>query len=141
MDSTDFHTGRCLCGKIEFHLPKDSNQITVCHCKMCRTWCGSPLMALNSKGPIKFKNPENISYYRSSEWAERGFCKECGTNLFCRLVSDDVYNFPVGTLDDDPEMKMALQLFIDQKPEWYNFSEETNTMTQQEVFDLYAPKN
>jgi len=77
--------------------------------------------------------------YKSSDWAERGFCGNCGTNLFYRLVESDVHVMSPGSLDDQSELSLTSQIFIDEKPDWYEFANETEKMTGAEVFAKYAP--
>ena len=37
---------------------------------------------------VIFEDESAIGVFESSEWAERGFCKSCGTALFYRLRGD-----------------------------------------------------
>ena len=34
---------------------------------------------------VDFTGASNIARYDSSEWAQRGFCRNCGSNLFYQL--------------------------------------------------------
>ena len=79
------------------------------------------------------------SRYKSSDWAERGFCGTCGSNLFYYLSGDGQYIINAGTLDDQSGLEMTSQVFIDDKPEFYDFANKTRMMTGAEVFALYAP--
>ena len=45
---------------------------------------------------------------------------------------------PVGLYDDDAGLVFESQVFIDQKPPYYHFSNETNDMTGAEIFALYG---
>ena len=47
---------------------------------------------------------------------------------------------PVGFFGDTISPEFKLQVFIDRKPAYYNFSEKTEEMTEQQIFDMYAPK-
>lgn len=89
---------------------------------------------------VTFEGKENISVYDSSDWAERGFCKRCGTHLFYRLKEDRHYFMPVGLFEDAESFVLDLQVFIDEKPEYYCFSNETRNMTGEEVFAEYSPE-
>jgi hypothetical protein len=88
---------------------------------------------------VTFKNEDRIGRFRSSEWAERGFCKECGSNLFYHIVGSDDYQISAGLLDDQSTLKMSLQVFIDSKPKFYALENKTEMMTGAEVFAMYAP--
>jgi len=59
--------------------------------------------------------------------------------LFYRLKQGGEYSIPVGLLDDAENLVFDQQIFIDEKPSFYSFANETKTMTAAEVFALYAP--
>jgi len=42
-------------------------------------------MAVPCADTVSFAGEENVAVYKSSDWAERGFCKQCGTHLFYRF--------------------------------------------------------
>jgi hypothetical protein len=133
-------TGRCLCGKVTYTLPKPVDEVGACHCDSCRRWASGPFMALGGEHKVDFEGEEHIVKYRSSEWAERGFCGTCGTNLFYRLLSTGQTILSAGTLDDQSVLTFTDQVFIDEKPGFYSFANETKNMTGEELFALYAPK-
>jgi hypothetical protein len=78
--------------------------------------------------------------YKSSEWAERAFCGECGTHIFYRLLPSNEYYLPAGLFQDDGiEFEFKEQIFIDIKPSYYEFANQTLNMTEAEVFAKFAP--
>lgn len=77
--------------------------------------------------------------YRSSEWAERGFCPTCGTHLFYHLLPTDEYIVPAGLFQME-RFQLTSQIFIDEKPDFYELKNETPTLTGQQVFEQFAPK-
>lgn len=85
---------------------------------------------------------ENLTIYTSSEWAERAFCKTCGSNVFYRVTAEGPYHrdyhFGAGTLDDHKDLSLNLQLYIDQKPKTYSFAQDTKNMTKAEVEAFFA---
>jgi hypothetical protein len=131
--------GSCLCKSIRFSFEVKEKSFDACHCQMCRSWGGGPALTVQSAGHLKIVGEENISLYSSSKWAERGFCKLCGSNLFYRLKHHDFCNFNLGTLENQREFKFTKQIYIDHKVENYNFAEETLMMTEQEVIDSFQP--
>ena len=131
--------GSCLCGAVRVSLKTTSQGVGACHCSMCRKWAGGPALSLESVSDVEFEGADNISAFSSSEWAERGFCRQCGTHLFYRLKQGGEYSIPVGLLDDAGNLVFDQQIFIDEKPSFYSFANETKTMTAAEVFALYAP--
>ena len=106
---------------------------------MCRKWGGGPALTVESDGEIEFVGVENLAIYSSSEWAERGFCKVCGSHLFYRLKDKNLNfcNFNLGTIDNHEDFKFTTQIYIDAKPENYSFSNETKNMTEKDVLEAF----
>ena len=81
--------GGCLCGAVRFTARLKNRDVGVCHCSMCRRWAAGPFFAMECEGAVQVADETNLGAYRSSEWAERCFCKKCGSVLFYRLVGKD----------------------------------------------------
>lgn len=138
MDSKTEHQGTCLCGAVRITARTKGNSIGACHCTMCRRWGGGPLFAVECDSDVEFEGVEHVSTFGSSEWAERGFCQTCGTHLFYRLKQEGHYAIPVGLLDDGDQWEFTEQIFIDEKPSFYSFTQQTNDLTGEEVFAQYS---
>ncbi|BAY54585.1 MULTISPECIES: GFA family protein [Leptolyngbya] len=130
--------GRCLCQAVSLSTTKMNHQIGACHCRMCRKWGGSALLVIDCESEVNFEGTEDISIYQSSDWAERGFCRNCGTHLFYRLKQNQQYFIPVGLFDDAEDLYFEHQIFIDEKPDYYSFANETHNMTGAEFFAQVA---
>jgi len=115
--------------------------VGACHCSMCRKWGGGPLMVVDCDTDVEFTGIDNISIYNSSDWAERAFCKRCGSHLFYRLKQSQQYHIPVGLIDTKADFIFDHQVFIDKKPAYYRFANQTEDMTEAEIFTRYAPKS
>lgn len=132
-------TGQCLCGSVKIFAAQANTSVGACHCNMCRQWTGGPLMAVDCGNDVSFEGAEHITCFTSSEWAERAFCKKCGSHLFYKLTISGQYIVPVGLLDMPQPLAFDHQIFIDEKPEFYCFANETKNMTGAEVFAQYQP--
>ncbi len=132
------HQGTCLCGAVTLRFTGPA-AAGVCHCTTCRRWSGGPMMAVEASGEVAIDGEEHVGVYVSSDWAERGFCTRCGTHLFYRLRSGDLHAVPVGLLPDRPDWHFEQQIFIDQKPQWYEFANQTRNLTGEQVFAMFAP--
>ncbi|WP_194787662.1 GFA family protein [Pseudomonas sp. UFMG81] len=130
--------GSCLCQATRLKVTLDNPHVGACHCSMCRKWTGGPLLTVQCTQPPQIEGPAP-SVYDSSDWAQRGFCGGCGTHLFYRLKAQDLYVVPVGLLDGEANWTFTEQIFIDEKPAWYCFKNETKDLTGQQVFELFAP--
>jgi len=132
--------GHCLCGAVRFTVKDMDNSVEACHCSMCRRWGGGPLMCVPAGSDVDFEGEENITVYDSSDWAERGFCKVCGSHLFYRLKGNNEHQVPVGLFDNQQGFHFDLQVFTDFKPDFYSFANQTEEMTEAEVIAKYAPE-
>lgn len=138
MSETKTAEGHCLCGAVHITSNTMNPHAAACHCNMCTRWAGGPLMAVDCGTEVSFQGEENLSIYNSSEWAERGFCKQCGSHLFYRLKESQQYYIPAGLFDDLEQLIFDHQVFIDEKPDYYSFANETHNMTGAEVFAAFG---
>ena len=129
--------GRCLCGAVGINSPA-AKEIGACHCGFCRRWGGGPMMAVHCGPGVTFTGAEQIGVYASSEWAERAFCKTCGTHLYYKLLATGEFFVPAGVFDAD-DFELASQIYIDKKPAYYAFANQTPMLTEQQVIAQYAP--
>lgn len=130
--------GSCLCGQVKLFAPKLSTHLGACHCSMCRKWGGGPFMSLEGGPDIQWQHEDAIHVFNSSAWAERGFCKHCGTHLFYRLKASNDYFFPIGLFEDIPEFDFTTQIYIDKKPAYYDFANQTQMLTEDDVTAMVA---
>jgi hypothetical protein len=130
-------TGKCLCGAVQF-TAATKREVAACHCNMCRKWTAGPFLAIDCGDSVKVADDSAVAWYRSSDWAERAFCKQCGTSLFYRLVEQGGYYISVELLDDTSGFALTHQIFIEEKPAYYDFANKTENMTGAEVFAAFA---
>lgn len=78
-------TGGCLCGEIRYRVTEPATDTSFCHCRMCQKFTGAPVTAgsVYPASAVQFTKGEP-KYYRSSPFAERGFCANCGSSLTYR---------------------------------------------------------
>lgn len=131
-------TGSCLCQTISFSFETDEKAFDSCHCGMCRKWSGGPAMAVNASRNLEIRGEENLATYKSSDWAQRGFCRKCGTHLFYQMPEKNFTNFFLGSLDQRDEMDFRCQIFTDHKPANYKFSNNTEMMTEEQVMEVMS---
>lgn len=138
MTDTSVGKGQCLCGSVKVTANAMSHNVGACNCTMCRKWTGGPLMAVDCGSDVVFDGEENVKTYDSSAWAERGFCSNCGNHLFYKLKANNQYIIPVGLFDNAENMIFDHQVFFDEKPDYYDFSNETYNMTGKDVFEKFG---
>ncbi len=129
-------TGGCLCGAVRYRATLSRDRVGACHCAMCRRWTGGPLMTVSASS-VTFDAPDAVSTYASSAWAERGFCATCGSVLFYRFLGGTpdqaVPHLTYGSLDDPTGLTLGLEVFIDEKPDGYEFAGERKQLTAAQV--------
>ena len=139
MSDVSIGKGNCLCGAVQLTANTMQHKVGACHCDMCRRWGCGPFMEVNCGSDVSFEGEDNISVFESSDWAERGFCSQCGTHLFYRLKQGPQYMVPVGLFNNADNLVFDNQVFIDEKPPFYSFSNTTKNLTGAEIFALFAP--
>jgi hypothetical protein len=129
--------GSCLCGGVKIAAEAKNHDVAVCHCSMCARWSGGISMFLEVEGTPDFEGADNIGVYKSSQWGERGFCKVCGSSLFWRLAGKERYTLSTGVLEDTSGLNLALEIYIDAKPDYYAFANETTKQTGDEAMAAF----
>ena len=132
-------SGGCLCGAVRISATPAKREIGACHCGMCRRWSAGPFLVLDCGENLKVEGADNLGVYRSSDWAERAFCKRCGTPLFYRLIEKNMHFVSAEAFDDKTGYALTSQIFVDEKPAYYEFANKTHNMTGAEVFAAFAP--
>lgn len=133
-DPTYDLTGQCLCGRVVITLTDGKSGIDVCHCDMCRKWGGSFFGGIQAKS-FAIEGENLVGIYRSSEWAERAFCTNCGSNLYFKFLPSDHYSFLAGLFELPDEFQIEEQIFYDQKPQWFDLAQDTRRKTGAEVIE------
>ena len=111
--------GGCHCGAIRFRVKGPLRQILMCHCSDClklsgTSWGASAAMSDH----LTYLGTARPRWYRSSSWAERGFCADCGAQMFYRRDGRDQISIAPGASDDSYMLVVAGQIFRHDHPSW-----------------------
>jgi len=114
--------GRCLCGAVQFHLDgKELSEVTLCHCGMCRRWHGHIGAYTDVRRSALIFDPQSdLSWWPSSSFARRGFCRKCGSSLFWDAPGRDTISIAAGTLEQPTGLKTSLQIFTEDRGDYYD---------------------
>ena len=83
--SKPYHDGGCLCGGVRFRTTNKLDSLLICHCGQCRKQSSSYYRATEiAREDFTLLKQDTLSWFTSSEDAERGFCGDCGSTLFWR---------------------------------------------------------
>jgi hypothetical protein len=76
-------SGGCECGAVRFTVTGALRDVVNCHCGQCRRFHGHVGAYTNAaRADVHFAEKRGLRWYRSSSFAQRGFCGECGASLF-----------------------------------------------------------
>lgn len=125
--------GQCLCGEVRFDVEIAKPEIHCCHCSLCRRWGGGPAFAVELSGSPRFGNKSALCVYRSSDWAERLFCRTCGTSILWRSADGAFQVLPVALLEYPPELELTTEIFIDDKPAFYTLAGTRTCLTGEQT--------
>ncbi len=120
-------TGGCLCGAVRYEVTQSpDDDIGYCHCRMCQKALGGLfgyfVMFTGAKIGDTFQFTQGKpKYYRSSEWAERGFCPECGTPLVMR--DSESIGVLVGSLDHPEDFPPTSHSGIESQVPWLKIAD------------------
>ena len=127
--------GQCLCGAVRFEARIGAREIGACHCPMCRRWSGGVFLAVECEG-VDFSAADSLGVYTSSEWGERLFCKDCGSTLMWRSKDGAHHAVSVQAFANPSDFRFVSQIFIDEKPDCYSFTQATKNMTGAEFIAM-----
>ena len=89
---------------------------------MCRKQSGHVLAAVNvRRDALRVHGNDRVTWYRSSEKVERGFCSICGSTLFWKPTIDGYQYTAVamGALGAPTGMKLSKHTFVADKGDYY----------------------
>ena len=119
------HTGGCLRGGVRYRVEGALREVRACHCSQCRRTSGHFVAATSApKSALSLLQGDTLRWYRSSPAAERGFCSNCGGNLFWRPLEGELISISAGTLDTPTHLKIVEHIFVADKSDYYTINDE-----------------
>jgi hypothetical protein len=124
LSESEHHTGSCLCGAVRFETSGKLRGILYCHCIQCRKQSGHYFAATNvADADIRIDGAENITWYRSSEAARRGFCQICGSVLFWKRDEDAGISILAGAFDQPSGLHGEMHIYTADKGDYYSIDD------------------
>lgn len=125
MNDTPLRTGSCLCGAVRYEIRGTLRDVVACHCMQCRKASGHHVAATKAKHEdFKLTADETLKWFRSSDFAQRGFCGECGSNLFWQRDDAPAISIMAGTLDGPTGLKTACHIYCDDAGDYYEITDD-----------------
>jgi hypothetical protein len=118
-------TGGCVCGGVRYRLDSEPFDAGYCHCRLCRRSSGAPLLAFATVPRARFTlTAGQPRRRRSSDFGERWFCGECGTQL-AMLVDHqpDTLDFTLASLDAPELVQPGFHLFFGERIAWFDVAD------------------
>jgi len=133
-----------MCGAVSFTARDVPDRMGACHCEMCRRWTGSALLGVTvPEAGTEWRGTDDIATLQSSDWAERAWCRKCGTGLYFRVTADNEwagsFEIPLGLFDDPNGFTMTNEIYIDHKPDSFAYADEgRDLMTRAEYVAKFS---
>jgi hypothetical protein len=117
-------TGSCLCKGVVFEVRGKLSSVLACHCTQCAKTSGNfAAMTCCASKDLNLLRDETLTWFRSSNEVQRGFCRQCGSNLFWKQAgSSDTY-ITAGTLDKPTGLKIGAHIFVASKSDFYDITD------------------
>ena len=124
-DTQSSHGGGCLCGAVRYQVRGPLRGVVNCHCEMCRRLHGSfGAYTKAQDSELKITEERGLAWYESSEKARRGFCRDCGANLFWQPSGMLTPSIAAGTLDQPSGLATIGHIFTTEKGDFYDIADD-----------------
>ena len=112
-------TGGCQCGAVRYEWLEKPAYSSVCHCRMCQKASGQAVMGFTGGKCEHLRWTRGVpSVFKSSNMAERGFCRGCGTPLTYAFEGTGRISVTINSLDDPEAMPPTRQYGMEGKVSW-----------------------
>ena len=119
------HDCSCACGQVKFEIHGDLGPLTACHCQYCRKSSGHHFVSTNvPQASLVFISDASLKWYQSSKIADRGFCSNCGSQLFYRPKNFNRMAVLAGCFDGDLNMDIEEHIFVEFKGDYYKIEDD-----------------
>lgn len=115
--------GGCLCGGVTYELRGPLRSVVACHCTQCRKTSGHYASATQVEARNATIQGPSLTWFASSDAAERGFCSTCGSNLFWRRKGNPYISIFAGTIDGPTGLKTESQIHTETAGYYYALPE------------------
>jgi hypothetical protein len=113
-------TGGCQCGAVRFVCETPPENVHVCHCRMCQKAVGGPFAVICPVQKPDFRVTRGeIAWFRSSEPARRGFCRDCGTPMIFDYPDYPDIGVLAGCFDDPDQVPPVIQYGNESRVTWF----------------------
>jgi hypothetical protein len=113
--------GGCACGAVRYRVVSSPFDAGYCHCSLCRRSAGAPVLAFATVPLADFIVTGNPRRRRSTDFGERWFCEQCGTQIAMRVDHQpDTIDFTIASLDAPEWVRPAFHIFAASRIPWFD---------------------
>ncbi len=118
-------TGSCLCGSVSWQVDGALDNMTHCHCSMCRKAHAAPFATYVNTACDSFRwlsGEDAVAHYESSPGSIRTFCSNCGS-VVPESSGKKRISMPAGCLNEDPGVRPTAHIFAPSKAPWHTIGD------------------
>ena len=116
-------TGSCLCGAVKFEINGPMGPVTACHCTQCRKMTGNYWASFHvADADLNMIKSDGLQWFTSSDFAKRGFCKECGSTLFWKQNGSRETSVCPGSIDGKTGLTLTKHIFVEDAGDYYEIA-------------------
>ena len=133
---TNNSTGSCLCGAVKYQVTGALRPVVACHCGQCQKTSGHHVAATSAKREdFKLLEERGLKWFSSTVGIRRGFCQQCGGNLFWDKAELPSISIFAGTLDQPSGLQLVEHIYVEEKADYY---EIMDGLPQRQGFSITA---
>ncbi|HCH31967.1 MAG TPA: aldehyde-activating protein [Oceanospirillaceae bacterium] len=129
-------TGSCLCGAVKYQVTGPLRPVVACHCGQCQKASGHHVAATSAqRQDFELLEEQGLKWFSSSQGIRRGFCQQCGGNLFWDKAELPSISIFAGTLDQPSGLELVEHIYVEEKADYYQL---TDGLPQRQGFSMTA---
>jgi hypothetical protein len=120
----ELRTGGCHCGAVRYGVAGPMRSVVYCHCSQCRKQSGHYYAATScANDRLQVTGSQDLTWYRASDTARRGFCSKCGSALFWQGDGSADISILAGSLDLPTGLKADRHIYVADKGDYYTIDD------------------
>lgn len=113
-------TGSCLCGGVRYEINGEARPVANCFCSQCRKTSGHYVAATQvAEADLHLVSETTLRWYESSPGVTRGFCQQCGGNVFWTKQSEPFTSVFAGTLDTPTGLHTGKNIYVEDASDYH----------------------
>lgn len=125
-----------MCGAVKYQVTGALRPVVACHCGQCQKASGHHVAATSAqRKDFKLLEDQGLKWFSSSVGIRRGFCQQCGSNLFWDKAALPTISIFAGTLDQPSGLELVEHIYVEEKADYYQL---TDGLPQRQGFSITA---